>query len=276
MILDPDRLKAGLEKLYADYNRVAYLHPDPLELVYPYRDTKDREIVALVASCLAYGRVAQILRSVSAVLDRMGSAARFVDETSPAVLRGAFAGFRHRFATGRDLGALLCAIKAIRETYGSLNACFRAGMARAGRDENEETVVPALAAFVDALVRVVPDDVGHLLARPGRGSACKRLHLFLRWMVRRDAVDPGGWEGIPASRLVVPLDVHMHRICGMLGLTESRQASLRTALEITRGFRVLCPEDPVKYDFVLTRLGIRTEMDPRGFMRDYLGCEGAG
>ena len=100
-----------------------------------------------------------------------------------------------------------------------------------------------------------------LLPCPEKGSACKRFHLFLRWMVRNDAVDPGGWDGISASKLIVPLDVHMHRICMRLGLTSRAQADLKTALEVTGRFRAIVPEDPVRYDFALTRIGIRNDID---------------
>jgi len=107
-----------------------------------------------------------------------------------------------------------------------------------------------------------------LLPCPEKGSACKRYHLYLRWMVRKDAVDPGGWDGISASKLIVPLDVHMHRICMGLGLTSRAQADLKTALEVTQRFRAIVPEDPVRYDFALTRTGIRNDLDLTGIM-DY-------
>ncbi len=107
---------------------------------------------------------------------------------------------------------------------------------------------------------------GRLLCHPAAGSACKRLNLYLRWMVRRDDVDPGGWTGVSPARLVIPLDVHMHRIGRGLGLTQSRYANLRTALEITAAFRRIAPDDPVRYDFALTRLGIRSDTDLEGFL----------
>jgi len=85
-------------------------------------------------------------------------------------------------------------------------------------------------------------------------------------MVRKDDVDPGGWENVSPSRLIIPLDVHMHRICLKSGLTERKQANMRTALEITSFFKKLAPRDPVRYDFALTRLGIRDDIDPDEFL----------
>ncbi|MFC1474950.1 TIGR02757 family protein, partial [bacterium] len=109
--------------------------------------------------------------------------------------------------------------------------------------------------FVDEIMRGGNRSC-YLTPAPRRGSACKRMNLFLRWMVRRDDVDPGPWTDVPASKLVVPLDTHMHRISSGMGLTSRKQADLKTAIEITDAFRAISPEDPVRYDFALTRLGI--------------------
>ena len=127
-------------------------------------------------------------------------------------------------------------------------------------------MIPALAEFVEELSSVFAGKPRSLLPSPRAGSACKRHNLFLRWMVRSDAVDPGGWMDIPSAKLIVPVDVHMHRISLQIGLTKRKQANLRTALEITAAFRSIAPEDPVRYDFALTRLGIRNDTDPESFI----------
>lgn len=116
--------------------------------------------------------------------------------------------------------------------------------------------------MIQKILSETPRDPGHLIAIPCRGSACKRLHLFLRWMIRKDRVDPGGWEDIHPAGLIVPLDVHMHRICVNLGMTERKQPNLKTALEVTAAFKTVAPNDPVRYDFVLSRFGIRKDLDP--------------
>lgn len=251
-----------LEELYELYNRRRFVHPDPLEFLYAYHDVRDREIVGLVASSLAYGRVAQILRSVRGVLDRVEPPRAFLSHNGPKRIRAALDGFRHRWTTGEDVAELLIGAKRAIEEHGSLEACFAEGM---GADD--ETVVPALGKFVGVLTRHGQGRRNGLLPDPARGSACKRLHLFLRWMVRRDEVDPGGWNGVPSSKLVVPLDAHMHTIARGFRLTERHQANARTALDVTAAFRRLNPDDPVKYDFALTRVGIRTEMDLKGLVR---------
>jgi len=249
-------IKKRLNELYAKYNRREFVHPDPLEFLYNYGGVADREVVGLVASSLAYGRVAQILRSVGLVLELLGpSPAAFVEGASDRQLSEALSGFRHRFTSGGELAALLAGIGAARRRYGSLERCFKAGMS-SGHD-----LRTPLSAFVSELSAAAGGRLPHLLPSPGGGSACKRLNLFLRWMVRRDDVDPGGWDGVRASMLFVPLDTHMHRIGRALGFTRRSQADWRTAAEVTAAFEKIAPGDPVRYDFALTRLGIRGDAD---------------
>jgi uncharacterized protein (TIGR02757 family) len=246
--------RTTLERIYDRYHRRCFVHPDPLEFLYRYEDLGDREIVALIASSLAYGKVEQILRSVSQVLGKMGPCPSAFLLNSPFNrIVDTFSDFKHRFTSGEELARLLWGVRRVIEKHGSLQECF---MSRLHRDDH--TVIPALSAFVE---NIFPEGCDFLIPAPGKGSACKRLNLFLRWMVRRDEVDPGGWEGVPPSKLLVPLDTHMHRIAMALGLTKRKQADLRTAIEITEAFRKLSPSDPVRYDFVLTRFGIRKDLD---------------
>ncbi len=250
------RRRDVLERLYDKYNRRTYVHPDPLELLYAYDDVRDREIAGLIAASLAYGRVERILKSAADVLRPMGpSPFRWLSSVRDRELKRTFKGFRHRFAGDENLIRLLSGIKRIILSHGSLCAAFMEGL-----DDADETLLPALSAFAEKLTGAACAAPEHLTPHPGRGSACKRLNLFLRWMARRDRVDPGGWPDVPAAKLIVPLDVHMHRICRMMGLTGSRRADMKTALEITAAFREISPEDPVKYDFALTRLGIRDDL----------------
>lgn len=242
-----------LEELYACYNRREFIHPDPLEFVHRYPDPLDREVVGMVASSLAYGRVQQILGSVSEALARMrGAPSRFVLETSFSGLQKVFKGFKHRFTGGDQLAGLLFGIGQTLRRHGSLQACF-AGHRRPDSD----TILPALTAFVQELEAETPGEMSMLLPSPKKGSACKRLNLFLRWMVRADDVDPGCWDAVDPRLLIVPLDTHMHRLGLEAGLTRRRPGDMQTALEITAAFRRIVPEDPVRYDFALTRLGIR-------------------
>lgn len=249
------KIGSELEAVYESFNKREFVHPDPLEFLYEYPDPKDREIVGLVASSLAYGKVVSILKSVSRVLEFMGpSPGSFLEYSSNESIKKDCAGFVHRFAKDGHLYAMLAGAKGCVEKYGSLYECFLSG-----HGKNDENTLPALSRFTDEIMKHAKGNPGHLLPSPKRGSACKRLYLFLRWMVRKDAVDPGGWDEISPSKLIVPVDVHMHRISLKLGFTARKNADMRTALEITEGFRNIVPEDPVRYDFALTRFGIRDD-----------------
>ena len=247
----------ALNRLYEEYTRRELVHPDPLEFLYDYPDPQDREIVALIASSMAYGRVRQILKSVRKVLNEMDGPRRFVEDSISVKLRETFSGFTHRWTDGEDVAGLLSGIRGVTERHGSLQECFESGLA-----PEQETVHPALCRFTDELTRAEGCEYSSLLPDPSRGSASKRLHLFLRWMVRRDPVDPGGWDAVDPALLLVPLDVHMQGISRELGLTDRKQANLKTTREVTAAFRAIAPEDPVKYDFALSRLGIRHDEDP--------------
>ncbi len=250
-----EALKFRLEGLYRRFNRREEVPPDPLMFCYRYDAPRDREVAGLIAACLAYGRVARIRQSVAAVLAPMGTSPRdFLDTHAPSGLARRYRGFVHRFADAKALAVLLSGIRQTCRRFGSLEGAFLDGFR-----PTDSTVVPALTAWVARLTEGIGDGAGHLLPRPERGSACKRLHLYLRWMVRSDGVDPGGWDAVSPARLIVPIDVHMHRIGRRLGLTRRNAADGRTALEITEGFRRIAPRDPVRYDFALTRLGMRAE-----------------
>jgi len=252
-------LKTELETIYRAYNRREFVHPDPVEFLYRYPDVRDREIAALVASALAFGRVVQILRSVDRVLSPMGTGPHdWLLRSSRSRLCKTFAGFRHRFVGEEELVSLLTAIRRLVRDRGSLNASFTDGLADGDMD-----VRPALTRFTAAM----GPECGYLTPSPSRGSACKRWNLFLRWMTRCDEVDPGGWEGVSPALLIVPLDVHMTRIGRRLGFTERRTPGMRMAVDITEGFRKLSPDDPVKYDFALTRFGIREDLDMKDLPR---------
>ncbi len=253
------RLKEHLEALYARCNRPEFIYPDPLAAVLRYRKAPDQEVAGLIAAALAFGNVKQILRSVDAVLECLPQPREALLRATPARLNECFGGFRHRYSDGADLIALLLGMRRTIRAHGSLQNAFTAKS-----KPGDATVLPALTSFVEELRGDAPEN-NYLLPDPRRGSACKRLMLYLRWMARRDAVDPGPWRGIAPRLLIVPMDTHMHRMALRLGLTRRRSADLRAALEVTAAFRTIAPDDPVRYDFALTRLGIRNDLDPESF-----------
>lgn len=243
--------KAFLEKTYREMNRPEYIHPDPLEFVWRYNSAADREVVGLIAACLAYGNVNQILKSVEKVLAPMGKApAAWLKKTPPAEIKKALAGFRHRFTTGAEMAVFLLNIRQALLEHGSLERLFLKGY-----DGSEPTVEQALYRFIDAFnSRACAPTLTPCTALK---SSFKRVNLFLRWMVRKDAVDPGVWTGVPPDKLLIPLDTHMRQVSMKMGITKRKDTSMKTAAEITAYFASLTPEDPVRYDFALTRAGIR-------------------
>jgi uncharacterized protein (TIGR02757 family) len=256
------KIKGKLDRLYRRFHHRRYVHPDPLVFLYRYPNLEDRELVGIIAASLAYGRVAQIIKSIQTVVAILDpSPCRNLRRTPTSLLRRRLGGFVHRFATDSHMVGLLSGARGILQRYGSLKNGFLDGW-----DDGDPTVQPALSAFVDLLKSAGAYKAGHLLPDPKKGSASKRLHLFLRWMVRQDRIDPGGWYQVPASKLLIPLDVHMHRVSVGLGLTQRRQADLKTVMEVTAGFRAMVPKDPVRYDFVLSRLGIRADMNMEAFL----------
>ncbi len=165
------------------------------------------------------------------------------------------AGLRHRFISPRGVHRFLVCLRAVLREHGSLEGAYRAGMAAEAGARGR--LARFLGRFRDAWGSRLPRERDFLFPDPAKGSACKRHNLFLRWMVRGpDGVDLGLWS-VPSPRdLVVPLDTHMARFGRWMGLTARRAGDWRTAEEITAAFRAVCPEDPVRYDFALTRIGI--------------------
>lgn len=251
------------ELAYHRFNHPEYIHPDPLVFVYRFRDPKDMEVAGFIAASLAYGRVAQILTSASTVIDALGpSPAAFIRDANRKDLQRIYRGFKHRWTTDVELIQFLSGMGEVLRTYNSLQACYRKHAVQAQTDGT----INGLAGLVSE-IRQGPQR-NSLLPDPMGGSACKRLFLFLRWMVRNDDVDPGVWSAVSPASLIVPLDTHMHRLARHFGLTERRQPNLRAALEVTSAFRQMVPDDPLRYDFALTRLGIRSELDLAAFVDD--------
>ncbi len=258
------------ERAYLQYHHLRYLSPDPLEVVRRYSTVRDREVVGLIASSLAIGRVDGIVGAAREVAARLGASggtpADVVTHASARELRTCCEGFRYRFFDAEQLRGLLVGLRGVMRDHGSVEACFRlasTGRALGQAGDRCDAVIAGLTGLVDAVVAASGGKLSEsiLLPRPGRQSACKRLMLYLRWMVRRDAIDPGGWTCLEPASLLVPVDTHLLRVARALGLTSRAQANLRVAREITGALRAIDPRDPVRFDFCLTRPGIHPLVD---------------
>ena len=264
-----DPMKPALERLYLTFND-PHAATDPIQIVRRFSRDDDREVVGFCAGALAFGRVASVLQSIERLLVVMGDQpARYVRTFDPAREGPRFEGLVHRWTRGPDLVALLWLIRQMFDSHGTIERFFLAGDTPTDPD-----VGPALDSFSRRAMALdlrraygrVPKRPGvcYFFPRPSAGSACKRLNLFLRWMVRRDALDLGVWHGVSSSRLVVPLDTHVIRVGQCLRLTRYTSPGWKMAAEITAALSVLDPDDPVKYDFSLCHLGM---MNACGFSR---------
>ncbi|AQQ08704.1 hypothetical protein L21SP3_00493 [Sedimentisphaera cyanobacteriorum] len=266
-----EKLKEILEGLYQKYNTAEFISSDPVMFVHRYSEREDMEIAAFIASSLAYGRVAQVKKSVDDLLSRMGKSPREFIDSFDRNQAAKLSGFKHRFNTGKDFVMLFNAFKELLDEFGSLENAFNRCT-----EKNDPDVIPALTKFTHLLKERAGGHktrgLGYLLANPGSNSPCKRLNMFLRWTVRNDSVDPGPWEKIGAEKLIIPLDTHLIRLCRIIGLHKSKNPTMQTAKEVTEKFALICPEDPVKYDFALSRIGIVENCNGRGCV--YCGtCE---
>ena len=257
-----ESLKPALDRLYEDFN-----YPDsaadPIQIVRRYDRGDDREVVGLVASSLAFGRVSSVLHSIARMVAIMGPRpAEYVRRFDCRRDGPQFADIVHRWTGGNDLVALLSVARQMIDREGSIEGFFLAGY-----DERADDVESALESFsTRAMALDLKSAYGRVPSRPGvcfffprpsTGSACKRMNLYLRWMVRRDALDLGVWTRVAPSKLIVPLDTHVIRVAKHLRLTRYTSPGWRMARDITASLRRLDPSDPVKYDFSLCHLGMR-------------------
>ena len=277
--MSPPRLAPGgvvhaaLDDVFVRCDATARVATDPVEFVRKAHDPLEQELVALVAASLAFGNVTTLRAKIAEALARLGPSLVSVADDPQEVGRRLRA-WKHRVWIGDDLARLLVGARAVQRAHGTLGDRFAEDLAAHGELRD------ALAAFVEAvreghLAVVARKSARHLLPDPRGQSGCKRLMLFLRWMVRGpDAVDLGLWrDKVPAARLLVPVDVHLHTLGKNLGLTRRATPSWRAAEDITAALRAFDPNDPVRYDFALCHMGMAQRCPSR---RDEVRCDGCG
>jgi uncharacterized protein (TIGR02757 family) len=254
-------LRIALDSLYDGFN-AQHSVSDPVWFVHRFERADDREVVAFIASALAFGRVQSVINSIEGMLAVMGpSPAAFVRAFDPARDRKAFAHLVHRWTNGADFAALVWILHHMIERSGSIEGFFAEGL-----PANAVDVGQGLQSFSTRALAIdrrpiygkakPAPGVAYFFSRPSSGGACKRLNLFLRWMVRRDRVDLGVWSTVRPGQLIVPLDTHIIRVGRCLGLTRYRSPGWRMAVEITGSLRRLDPDDPAKFDFSMCHIGM--------------------
>ena len=259
--MNTEEFKRRLDAQYEQFNDPHSVN-DPIQIVRRYARPEDQEIVAFCASALAFGRVQSVIQSIEGLMAAMGpSPIAYVRAFEPSRDRRSLDHLVHRWTRGIDLAALVWILRQMLDSHGSIEAFFADGA-----DPDAETIEAALDAFSrracdldrrSVYGRVVrKPGVSYFFARPSSGGACKRLNLFLRWMVRRDGVDLGVWTRVRPSQLIIPLDTHVIRLGRCLRLTRYASPGWRMAADITASLRKLDPTDPVRYDFSLCHIGM--------------------
>lgn len=241
-----------LDRLYVKYNNENYIHPDPYEFVLRYKNKNDQEVVGLIASSFAVGNVFQILKFLESVFKKMGeSPYQYLLNTSEQDIETGFKGFYYRYYKDFHITEFFKNISRVLKEHDNIENWVVSKM-----DDDSDTYFPLfkrLSADFNLSSALIPKSTGN--------SAFKRLALFFRWMVRDDDLDLGLWKKLTPRKLIIPLDIHMMSISKILGFTTSSANSMSNVLKITAEFRKLNPDDPVKWDFSLSRLGIHPDLD---------------
>ncbi len=255
-------LRGTLDRFYREFNFSERLAHDPVEIPHRYSDPEDVEAAGFIAACFAYGKVGLFKPVIEKILLPGGKhPARFFGQFTLKKDADIFRDIRYRFNREKDVLCLIYLLSQVIKEWTSLKSLF----AHYYKPDHED-IRPALEGMVEYFLsmdtspvygrNVKPPGLTQLLASPAKGSACKRMNLFLRWMVRTKDVDLGVWDNISPSKLIIPLDTHISRIARCLGLTDRAASDWKTAKEITEALKKLAPRDPLKYDFALCHKGI--------------------
>ena len=247
----PDRIQSLLEQKVRQYNRPDFIPNDPIAIPHQFSQQADIEIAGFLAATFAWGNRTTILNKSRELLQLMDNAPhQFIREHRERDLKKLLA-FKHRTFQFTDLLYFIQFLRHHYQLHTSLESAF---------DLDRLDMQSRLIAFHDYFFSLpdAPERTRKHVASPLRGSTCKRLNMFLRWMVRKDkmGVDFGIWKKIKPAELICPVDVHVSRVARKLGLIERKQTDWATAFELTEALRGFDPHDPVKYDFALFSLGV--------------------
>jgi uncharacterized protein (TIGR02757 family) len=256
------QLKKTLDRFYRDFDFKERIKHDPIEIPRRYSDPADIEVAAFISSCFAYGKVDLFKPVIEHILKPGGiHPSEFISNFSLKKDVKYLKGISYRFNREKDIHCLIYILSKALKEHGTLKDLFY-GNYKPGDDDIKD----AHAGFMDFLSgidttlvygrNIRPPGLKQLLPSPKTGSACKRINLFLRWLVRDKDIDFGIWDRIPPSKLIIPLDTHIARISRCLGLTDRKSPDWKMAKEISESLKKLDPDDPLKYDFALCHQGI--------------------
>lgn len=244
-------VKRILEKIYKEYHSPKFAVNDPIHWLYSYHSVKDKEIVGLISALFAFGSAQVFNRKIQEILSLWQSPSQELPQWSYDEFLTVMKGFRYRFVSGETAANFFYGLRRMIEEYSSVGSCFLKHYEQGYGD-----LWTAFQTFTDDLRKFADNQLPFLVPNPKSGGACKRLCLYLRWMVRKDDIDIGCWNFIEPKQLIVPLDTHIYQWAVMLRLIQSRSPNAKTAMLITDAFRQICPDDPLRYDFSLCQTGM--------------------
>jgi uncharacterized protein (TIGR02757 family) len=251
-----------LEGFYRKYHKPEYIDPDPLIFPRRFKLAADIEASAFIASSFALGRVSLIIAFLERLFERLGPPCQGLCSRSEKDIISDFSNFKYRFYSAADIARFLVGLRRIYIEHGSIENCFMNGFER----DSDDPVIAGLTGVAGVI-----NDSSYLseagcgagqrnvVSNPPGGSACKRMNLFLRWVVRSDSIDPGIWK-LDTENLLIPLDTHVGRVSRFLGLTDRKSADMKTVKQITENLKMFDKVDPVKYDFSMSRIGIHPDL----------------
>ncbi len=257
-MLNKLQLKNKLEYHYRAFGK-SRISPDPLEFLHRFDNWKDIEAAGFISSTLAYGNIKQIIKTLDKLFKIIGgSPYEFISCYNYSKDHKIFKDIKHRFFSDLDIAALFESLSLSYKHYGSLKYLYLLYYF-----EGESNIKNSLSLFSQHLLELASTTgvesrgLKFMFPDPYKGSACKRLNLFMRWMVRKDELDFGIWNEIEKNKLVIPVDTHIAKICCILKLTRLKNVSWKMAEEITANLKSFDPADPVKYDFAICHIGMR-------------------
>ena len=256
-------LKQKLDYHYKAFDK-SQISPDPLQFLHLYRDYKNIELMGFIASVFAYGNVTQIINTINKFIDiSENQPYDFILNSDKRTIKSKFKNFKHRFYTEDDVVTLFIILRNILRKNETLKNVYLKFY-----KPEDISIKNSLFHFSNYLLKEaiklnndgITNGVKFMFPIPDNGSACKRMNLFLRWMVRKDELDFGLWNEIPPHKLIIPVDTHVARISRELKLTNMKNVSWKMAEEITGNLKKIDPLDPIKYDFAICHIGMRKIM----------------
>jgi len=253
-------LKQKLDYHYKAFDK-SQISPDPLQFLHLYQDENDIEVIGFIASIFAYGNVKQIINSLDKILLISNNHPyEFVINFKKKNYSSGLNNLKHRFYTDKDIILFFLLLNKAVTEFGSLKNLFLKSY-----NSKEVNIKNALTKFSEYFISSAEEVSGgkislgvkFMFPLPDLGSACKRMNLFFRWMVRKDELDFGLWNEITKNKLIMPVDTHVARICKSLKLTTHKNVGWKMAEEITQNLKKFDPEDPIKYDFAICHIGMR-------------------